>query len=115
MIFSEIATEMNTKIQNDEQITVDIELEDGKNVTCAVLIVLTVNEKDYIVLLPLDEHGQNNDGNVWFYQFIQKSKDDEPELGYIEDDDEYEAVADAFDEYLDDVEFDELIDADPED
>ncbi|WP_197029548.1 DUF1292 domain-containing protein [Butyrivibrio sp. AE3004] len=115
MIFSEIATEMNTKIQNDEQITVDIELDDGKNVTCAVLIVLTVQEKDYIVLLPLDEHGQNNDGNVWFYQFIQKSKDSEPELGYIEDDDEYEAVADAFDEYLDDVEFDELIDADPED
>ena len=33
----------------------------------------------------------------------------------VEDDDEYEAVADAFDEYLDDVEFDELIDADPED
>ena len=115
MIFSEIATEMNTKIQNDEQITVDIELDDGKNVTCAVLIVLTVQNKDYIVLLPLDEHGQNNDGNVWFYEFIQKSKDAEPTLGYIEDDDEYEAVADAFDEYLDDVEFDELIDADPED
>jgi hypothetical protein len=114
MIFSEIATEMNTKIQNDEQITVDIELDDGRNVTCAVLIVLTVQEKDYIVLLPLDEHGQNNDGNVWFYEFIQKSKDEEPQLGYIEDDDEYEAVADAFDEYLDDIEFDELIDADPE-
>ncbi|MCR5344341.1 MAG: DUF1292 domain-containing protein [Butyrivibrio sp.] len=115
MIFSEIATEMNTKIQNDEQITVDIELDDGRNVTCAVLIVLTVQEKDYIVLLPLDEHGQNNDGNVWFYEFIQKSKNEEPQLGYIEDDDEYEAVADAFDEYLDDIEFDELIDADPED
>ena len=115
MIFSEIATKMNTKIQNDEQMTVDIELNDGTEVSCAVLIVLTVQEKDYIVLLPLDENGQNNDGNVWFYQFIQKSEDDEPKLGYIEDDDEYEAVADAFDEYLDDVEFDELIDADPED
>ncbi len=115
MIFSEIATEMNTKIQNDEQMTVDIELNSGEQVTCAVLIVLTVNEKDYIVLLPLDENGQNNDGNVWFYRFIMKSVDAEPELGYIEDDDEYEAVADAFDEYLDDVEFDELIDAEPED
>ena len=114
MIFSEIATEMNTKIQNDEQITVDIELNSGETITCAVLIVLTVQEKDYIVLLPLDENGQNNDGNVWFYQFIQKSKDAEPELGYIEDDDEYEAVADAFDEYLDDVEFDELIEEEPE-
>jgi hypothetical protein len=114
MIFSKIATEMNTKIENDEQMTVDIELDDGKNVSCAVLIVLTVQDKDYIVLLPLDEKGQNNDGNVWFYRFIQKSPDDEPELGYIDDDDEYEAVADAFDEYLDDVEFDEMIDSDPE-
>jgi len=114
MNFSKIATDMNTKIQNDEQITVDIELNDGTNVTCAVLIVLTVQEKDYIVLLPLDEKGQNNDGNVWFYEFIQKSEDAEPELGYIEDDDEYEAVADAFDEYLDDVVFDEMIDVDPD-
>ena len=110
MNFSKIATDMNTKIQNDEQMTVDITLDNGKNVTCAVLIVLTVSEKDYIVLLPLDEKGQNNDGNVWFYEFIQKSEDAEPELGYIEDDDEYEAVADAFDEYLDDVEFDEMMD-----
>ncbi len=114
MIFSKIATEMNTKIENDEQMTVDIELDDGRNVSCAVLIVLTVQDKDYIVLLPLDEKGQNNDGNVWFYRFIQETPDDEPELGYIDDDDEYEAVADAFDEYLDDVEFDEMIDSEPE-
>ena len=31
---------------------------------------------------------------------------------YIEDDEEYEAVAEAFDEYLDSAEFDELIDED---
>ena len=114
MIFSKIATDMNTKIQNDEQMTVELNLNSGETVTCAVLIVLTVKDKDYIVLLPLDENMKNTDGNVWFYEFIQKSPDDEPELGYIEDDDEYEAVADAFDEYLDDVEFDELIEADPE-
>lgn len=30
-------------------------------------------------------------------------------LDYIEDDDEYEAVAEAFDEYLDAAEFDELV------
>ena len=33
----------------------------------------------------------------------------EPVLEYIEDDDEYEAVADAIDEYLDGCEFDELV------
>ena len=118
MEFSKIATDMNTKIENDEQMTVDVEIEtkDGKIevVTCAIIIVLTVNNKDYIVLLPLDENGQNNDGNVWFYEFIVNGDDSEPELGYISDDAEYEAVAEAFNLYLDDVEFDELIDL-PED
>jgi uncharacterized protein YrzB (UPF0473 family) len=113
--FSEIAKEMNTKIENDEQITVDLELDDGKSVTCAVIIVLTVEGKDYIVLLPLDEKGQNNDGNVWFYRFIQSDKDAEPELGYIDSDEEYENVAEAFNLYLDDVEFEELVDVDPKD
>ncbi len=109
MEFSKNAIEWNTKIENGEQTTVDIELDDNKIVTCALIIVLTVNNKDYIVLLPLDENGQNNDGNVWFYEFILSSPDAEPELGNIEDDAEYEAVSEAFDLYLDDVEFDELV------
>ncbi len=113
--FSEIAKAMNTKIENDEQITVDLELDDGKTVTCAVIIVLTVEGTDYVVLLPLDEKGQNNDGNVWFYRFIQKNVDAEPELGYIDSDEEYENVAEAFNLYLDDVEFDELVEVDPKD
>jgi uncharacterized protein YrzB (UPF0473 family) len=113
MEFSKIATDMNTAIENGEQSTVDVEIEtkDGKVevVTCAIIIVLTVNSKDYIVLLPLDKNGQNNDGNVWFYEFIYKGDDVDPELGYISDDAEYEAVAEAFNLYLDDAEFDELV------
>ncbi|WP_051544848.1 DUF1292 domain-containing protein [Butyrivibrio sp. MC2021] len=109
MEFSKIATDMNTRIENDEQMTVDVELDNGETVTCAIIIVLTVNSKDYIVLLPLDKNGQNNDGNVWFYEFIYKGDDEEPELGYIADDKEYEDVAEAFNLYLDDVEFDEII------
>ena len=72
-----------------EEMTVDLELDDGSHVTCAVVTILTVSGKDYIALLPLNE---------------------EPALGYIEDDEEYEAVADAFDEFLDTAEFDELVD-----
>ena len=56
MEFSKIATDMNTKIENDEQMTVDVELESGETITCAIIIVLTVNSKDYIVLLPLDKN-----------------------------------------------------------
>ncbi len=96
----------------EEEMTVDLELENGENVTCAVITILSVNEKDYIVLLPLDENGENNDGEVWFYGYKEDAKDPnkEPELIFITDDDEYELVSDAFDEFLDNQEFDELVD-----
>ena len=95
-----------------EEMTVELELDDGSHVTCAVVTILTVAGKDYIALLPLEENGANTDGEVWFYRYSENPKDpnEEPELGYIEDDEEYDAVADAFDEFLDTAEFDELVD-----
>ena len=93
-----------------EEMTVELELDNGSIVNCAVITILTVSEKDYIVLLPLDEDGENEDGEVWFYRYSENPDDpnEEPVLDYIEDDAEYESVAEAFDEYLDDCEFDEL-------
>ncbi len=109
--------DLREELEDDEEMTVELDLEDGTRVTCAIVTILTVNEKDYIVLLPLDENGQNEDGEVWFYGYSENPDDpnEEPELTYIEDDEEYEAVADAFDEYLDSVEFDELVEMDVED
>jgi len=97
---------------NDEEMTVTLNLDDG-DVTCSIVTILTVNEKDYIALLPLDENGNNEDGEVWFYRYWEDENDPnvEPVLDYIDDDEEYELVEDAFDEYLDSVEFDEIIDA----
>ena len=96
----------------EEEVTVTLELDDGQSVTCAVITILTVGEKDYIALLPLDENGENTEGEVWFYGYEEDENDPdaEPKLSYIENDEEYEIVADAFDEFLDDQEFDELID-----
>ena len=97
--------------QFDEEMTVDITLENDEVVTSASINILEVEGKYYIVLLPLDENGNNEDGEVWFYGYSENPDDpnEEPVLEYIEDDDEYEAVADAFDEYLDNCEFDELV------
>jgi uncharacterized protein YrzB (UPF0473 family) len=102
--------------ENDEEMTVTLELEDGDSVTCAVVTILTVQKQDYIALLPLDENGENQDGEVWFYRYHEDEDDPnaEPELSYIDDDEEYENVADAFDEFLDNAEFDEIIDAEEE-
>ena len=96
----------------DEEMTVELELDDGSVVNCAVITILTVEEKDYIVLLPIDENGENEDGEVWFYRYSENPDDpnEEPVLDYIEDDDEYELAADAFEEMLDAAEFDEIVD-----
>ena len=95
----------------DEEMTVELNLEDGTTVVCAIITILDVDGQDYIVLLPLDENGENEDGEVWFYRYSENPDDpnEEPELGFIDSDEEYEAVADAFDEYLDSVEFDEIV------
>ena len=95
----------------DEEMTVELELDNGEVVNCAIITILEVAGRDHIALLPLDENGENQDGEVWFYRYSENPDDpnEEPELGYIDDDDEYESVADAFDEYLDSSEFDELL------
>lgn len=97
---------------DDEDMTVDLELDDGTKVTCSIITILTVKEQDYIVLLPLDDDGENEEGEVWIYRYSEDENDPdaEPVLDFIEDDAEYEMVADAFDEYLDGSEFDELVD-----
>ena len=104
---------MGNQSENEEEMTVELELEDGSKITCAIVTILTVQNQDYIALLPLNEKGENTEGEVWFYRYHEdeNNPDTEQELTYIEEDDEYEIVADAFDEYLDNAEFDELVDA----
>lgn len=99
---------------DDEEMTVELELEDGQIVNCAIITILAVEEKDYIVLLPLNENGENEEGEVWFYHYSENAEDpnEEPVLEFIEDDAEYEKVTEAFDEYLDTCDFEELADED---
>ena len=94
-----------------EEMTVELSLDNGQDVTCAVITILEVEGQDYIVLLPLDEKGENQEGEVWFYRYSENPDDpnEEPELDYIDSDEEYEKVADAFDEFLDKQEFDEFL------
>ena len=95
----------------EEEMTVTLELEDGTSVDCAVLTIFDMDDRDYIALLPLDEKGDGLEEGVWIYRYSENPDDpnEEPELGYIDDDEEYEKVADAFDEFLDNSEFDELV------
>ena len=109
--------ENTNAIEDDEDITVELELDDGTSVTCAILTILTVNEKDYIALTPMVDEEDETFGEVWFYEYIEDENDEsaEPELKYIEDDDVYDAVSDAFEEFLDSAEYDEIIDTGDDD
>ena len=98
-----------TPEENDEEMTVTLDLDDGTSVTCAIVTILTVNNRDYIVLLPLEEDGENHDGED------ENDPNAEPVLDYIDSDEEYDQVAEAFDEYLDNAEFDEIMDDSTED
>lgn len=91
----------------DGGMTVTLSLEDDTEVECAILTILEVNDKEYIALLPLDEDGENEDGEVYLYKYFE-DENGIPSLDNIEDDEEYEAVADAFDQFLDDAEFEEI-------
>ena len=85
-------------------------LDDDTEMECGILGVFEVEGlegKEYIALLPLDENLEPNEaGDVYLYQY-NETEDGEPDLGNIEDDDEYEIAADAFDEWMDSQEFDE--------
>ena len=59
---------MGNQSENEEEMTVELELEDGSKITCAIVTILTVQNQDYIALLPLNEKGENTEGEVWFYR-----------------------------------------------
>ena len=92
----------------NEEVTVTLTLDNDEVVECAVLTIYSVDEKEYIALLPLEEDGDNEEGDVYIYRYVETA-DGEPTLENIEDDDEYEAAADAFDEWLDEQEFEDMI------
>lgn len=89
--------------------TVTLTLDDDSTIECAVLTTYQVEDKEYIALLPLDENGQNTDGEVFLYRYTVDAVG-QPVLDNILDDEEYEAAADAFDELLDKAEYDEIVD-----
>ena len=49
----------------NESLTVTLTLENNEDLECAVLNIFEADEKEYIALLPLDENGDNTDGQIY--------------------------------------------------
>lgn len=101
---------VNPDAENEEEMTVTLTLDDGRELECVVLTIFPVGDKEYIALLPMDDE-DSEEGEVYLYRYTE-DENGAPNLENIEDDDEYEIVADAFDELLDEQEYDELVSED---
>ena len=102
-----MAEDFNNKIEEEEEMTVTLTLDDGSELECVVLTIFPAGDRDYIALLPM-EGEEAEEGEVYLYRYTE-TEDGAPNLENIEDDDEYEIVADAFDELLDEQEYDEIV------
>ena len=95
-------------IVEEGKVSVSIILEDDTVLECVVLNIFSAGDRDYIAVMPEDD---NEEGMVYLYRYSE-TEEGQPELTNIETDEEYEIVAEAFDELLDEEEFEELFDED---
>ena len=103
----ELITPVTPEEADDIRVTLDTE--EGE-IECRILTIFEVDNKDYIALMPLDENGDDNaEGAVYLYGYSE-DENGLPSLAYIFDEDEYEAVADRYDELLDEAFYDSIDD-----
>lgn len=86
--------------------TVTLTLDNDEELECIVLTIFSAGEYDYIALLPISDDDEEEESDVFIYRF--SDVDGEPHLDNIQDDDEYIAAANAFDEWLEAQDYDEL-------
>ena len=95
-------------MNENESLTVTLTLENNEELECAVLNIFKADEKEYITLLPLDENGDNTDGQIYLYRFIDNGEEEEPGLENIEEDEEFDRVSAIFNEWLDTQDFGDI-------
>ena len=52
----------------DEYMTVELTLDNDEVVKCAILTLFEAADKEYIALLPLNEEGNTEEGDVYLYR-----------------------------------------------
>ena len=95
-------------MNENESLTVTLTLENNEELECAGLNIFEADEKEYIALLPLDENGDNTDGQIYLYRFIDNGEEEEPGLENIEEDEEFDRVSAIFNEWLDTQDFGDI-------
>lgn len=94
--------------ENGERKFITLELEDGTEKEFMVVEIFeAINRKQYIVLMPEEEVG-SDEAETYLYRFHTDENGD-PVLEVITDKDELDIACDAFDEILDEIEYNEML------
>lgn len=99
-------------LEDIEEMKVDLELEDGSTLECEVIYIFEWAGDDYAALTPVDESIEE----LYFFGIEIEMNGSQPEITLLQIDDEevLDALADAFDEMLDEEEFGEDDDEEPD-
>lgn len=105
--------ENNNMNNDDKKLFLDEEMEDtitlvldDTEVECGIIASFPLDDKDYVALLPLHEVEGLSEDEILLYGYTREG--DQFDLIEILDDDEFDRVADAFDEMLDEAAFNEM-------
>ena len=60
------------ELNEQEEMTVTLSLDDGSQLECVVLTIFTAGERDYIALLPM-EGPEAEEGEVYLYRYSIKN------------------------------------------
>ena len=95
----------------EENNLIEIETEDGSVIKCELYDIIEFEGKEYGLLVE-ESDLEDDEPEVVLMRYIEEGE--EVFFEPIEDDEEFEIVADKFDELLDEEEFDELFDEEDE-
>lgn len=97
----------NINMDDDSLGQIVLTLEDNSELTCDIIAMFPCNNgNDYIALLPVDDP----ESDYYLYRYVAGENDDDFVLEDIEDDDEFEEASEAFDELMDEAEFNDMFD-----
>lgn len=91
--------------------TITLTLDDDSEIECAVIAIFPMDDKQYMALIPLEENkeaGISTD-EVFIYIYTPSDEEsDDVDLQVIENDEEYEKVAQAFEALMEEFDDEEV-------
>ena len=96
--------------ENLDHDTVTLYLDNNEEVVCDVIAIFPARDGEYIALAPQNDENEQ----VYLYRFTETEDETSPKLDNIETDEEFDEVSEAFYEYMDENDYEDLDEEFPE-